>query len=343
MNDPVPTGPEPAWDAIGRAIDAHHRFLVTTHVNPDGDGLGAELGLWAYLRSLGKDARIVNQDPVGERYAFLDDEGQFEVYDPGRHDALIADREVVFVLDISRVERLGALGETVRAAGALTICIDHHPFEGNGLADLYGVDVEAAATGQLVFELIRARGHALDERMATGFYVSILTDTGSFRFSNSDSRAHRAAAELLAFGLKPSLLYERVYGNWSLGRLRLLGEVLRRMEVEAGGAILLLPIPHELVVSCGADPEDSEGFVDVARSARTCRAVALLLEKEDGTVKVSLRSKGELNVNRIAVACGGGGHLYASGATLEGPLERATDRVRELLVREAAASPGASR
>lgn len=327
MNDGASAAPAPAWSEIGRAIDVHSRFLISTHVHPDGDGLGAELGLWGYLRSLGKDVRILNPDPLPERYRFLDDEGQFEVYDPVRHAPTLAACEAAFVLDVSRPERLGTLGAALRGSGALMICVDHHPFEGNGFADLYGVDVNAAATGQLIYELIRGRGHSLDRRMAIGLYVSILTDTGSFRFANSDRRAHIAAAELLDYGLDPAALYENVYGNWSLGRLQLLGETLTRLRSEEDGAILVLTIPRERLLRCGVDPEEAEGFIDVARTARASRAVALLLETEGGAIKTSLRSKGSLAVNTVAARFGGGGHRQAAGAILEGPLDRAAARI----------------
>ena len=336
MQQPHANAPAPAWDAIIRAFDDHQRFVITTHVNPDGDGLGAELGLWAYLRSRGKDVRIVNPDPLAPRYGFLGAEAEYEVYDAAAHDQVIEETEVVVVLDISRWDRLGVLGERLERSTALKICIDHHPFEDNGMADLYGVDISAAATGQLVYEMIRDEGGEVDRKMALGFYISILTDTGSFRFSNSDARAHRAAGELIDMGLDPNELYECVYGNSSLERMRLLGRVLSEMRVEEGGRILILVLPRSLVEECGAIPSDTEGFVDVARTVKGCEALALLTERKDGSVKMSLRSRGRANVNRVAAAFGGGGHVLASGASTEGPLESAVDRVLERLRQEVA-------
>ncbi len=325
MSTHLKAPPPPAWDAIRAAFLENDRFLLTTHVNPDGDGLGAELGLWAYLRSQGKDVRILNPDPLPPRYTFLAEQGEYAAYDPARDEALIRDREVIVVLDISKWERLGDLGTRLSKAQARKICIDHHPFEDNGMADLYGVDLTAAATGQLCFEMLRDWGETVDQRMATGFYVSILTDTGSFRFSNSDARAHMAAAELIQTGLDPAELYEGVYGNSSLARVRLMGEALRSMRVEDEGRVLLLVLTREMVARCGAHPSDTEGFVDIARTVQGCEGVALLMEREDGAVKTSLRSKGRISVNRVATTFGGGGHELASGATLEGPLEDAIE------------------
>lgn len=343
MNDAAFEPPLPAWDAIGEALDRHRRFLVTTHVNPDGDGLGAELGLCAYLLSRGKSVRILNPDPLPPRYVFLQEQGTFEAYDPAVHDAVIDETEVVIVLDISRWGRLGALGERLAGADAMTICIDHHPFENNGMADLYGVDISAAATGQLVYEMIRDRGHAVDRKMALGFYVSILTDTGSFRFSNSDARAHRAAAELIGTGLDPNELYEQVYGNSSVARLRLMGRALQEMRVEDEGKLVFLVLSRSLMQETGALPSDTEGFVDIARTAKGSEGIALLMERKDGSVKVSLRSRGRMNVNRVAQAMGGGGHRLASGASVPGPLEDAVSRVRaglrEELARAVSGSP----
>ena len=344
MPQPQPASP-PDSKEIHRAIDAHDPFLVTTHVNPDGDGLGAELGLCAYLQGQGKDARIINPDALSSRYEFLGEEGKYEVYDPETHGPVIDACEAVIVLDISRWERLGDLGERLRASRALKICIDHHPYEENGMADLYAVDLTAAATGQLVYEMIRERGHLVDRRMALGFYVSILTDTGSFRFSNSDDRAHRAAGELLSLGLDPSEVYEHVYGNSSLARIRLLGHALEHLRAEEEGRLILLPLSRQTMTRYGALSSDTEGFVDIARSVKGCEGVALLMERDDGAVKLSLRSRGRMNVNRVAVSFGGGGHVLASGATIPGPIGDATDRVLEALRGELAragidATPG---
>jgi bifunctional oligoribonuclease and PAP phosphatase NrnA len=335
-----PVMPSSDWREIGNAIDRHHRFLITTHVNPDGDGLGAELGLSAYLESLQKDVRIINPDGLPARYRFLDREAKYESYDPALHESFIEGCEVVIVLDISRWERLDALGERLRRRRGLTICIDHHPFESNGMANLYGVDLSAAATGQLVYEMVRDAGRPLDRRMALGFYISILTDTGSFRFSNSDPRAHRAAAELLAYALDPNEIYEQVYGNSSLPRLRLLGKALSELRTEEDGRIVLLVLPQAWLRETGAVPADTEGFVDIARSAADCESVALFLEREDGKVKLSLRSRGRMNVNRVAAQFGGGGHILASGGTHPGPLSRAVDEVTRALREELARASG---
>jgi len=326
--------PRSDWPQIQAAIDRHQRFLVTTHVNPDGDGLGAELGLCAYLETLGKEVRIINPDPLSARYRFLAQEATYESYDPSAHESFIEACDVVIVLDISRWERLDRLGERLRARSGLTICIDHHPFESNGMANLYGVDLGAAATGQLVYEMIRDRGRPLDRRMALGFYISILTDTGSFRFTNSDPRAHRAAAELLSFAIDPSEVYEQVYGNSSLPRLRLMGKALSELRTEDNGRLVLLVLPQAWLKETGAVPADTEGFVDIARTAMGSEGVALFLEREDGRVKLSLRSRGRMNVNRVASQFGGGGHMLASGGTHPGPLSRAVDEVTRALREE---------
>ena len=169
--------PRPDWPQIQNEIDRHRRFVITTHMNPDGDGLGAELGLSAYLESLGKDVRIINPDGLPARYRFLNQEAKYESYDPAEHESYIATCDVVIVLDISRWERLDTLGERLRQRSGLTICIDHHPFESNGMANLYGVDLGAAATGQLVYEMVRDRGRPLDRHGA--------------RFLHFDSHRHR--------------------------------------------------------------------------------------------------------------------------------------------------------
>lgn len=329
MSTPGQTAPPPAFDRIEAALAKAERILITTHVNPDGDGLGAELGLWAHLRARGKDARIVNPDALADRYRFLAEAGEYEAYDPEVHEPFIRACDAIVVLDISNWGRLDELGRRLESADAVTICIDHHPFEDNGMADLYAVDLGASATGQLVYEMLHRQGHEIDRTMALGFYVAILTDTGSFRFSNADPRAHRATAELLEHDLDPNELYESVYGNSTLERILLLGHALGDLRVIDDARILLLVMTRKMVEESGAKPSDTEGFVDIVRSVEGCEGVGLLLEREDGSVKVSLRSRGRINVNRVARAFGGGGHVYASGATADGPLERTVERVIE--------------
>jgi phosphoesterase RecJ-like protein len=234
---------------------------------------------------------------------------------------------------MSRRHRLGSLEEPIAGLDATVVCIDHHPFEEEGMADLFGVDVTAAATGLLVYELIRSRGARPDHTGALGLYVSLVTDTGSFRFSNSDSRAHRAAADLLELGLEPAPLYDAVYGNWSPGRMALTGRVLTDLGVHADGRVVVVPVSRALLAETGARPEEAEGLVDLARNRRGCECLVLLLERADGSVKASFRSQGRVDVRRVARSFGGGGHVYAAGARVAGTFDEAVARATEALVR----------
>lgn len=319
------------WNNIADALREKEHFVLCTHQNPDGDGLGAQLGLWEYLKNQGKSVSIINPDPLPTRYEFLNTEKQFQGYDQGLHDKVLDAAEVAIFLDFSRWDRMGApLEAKMRDIGALTVCVDHHPVE-DGPANLNGLDETAAATGQLAYELIRSMGGQLTPVMATGFYTSILTDTGSFRFSNSDSRAHRVTAELLETGIDPSVLYEKVYGEWELSRLRLMSLSLANMESLDEERVLLLPVTRQMIDDVGAHETDAEGFVDVARSVRTCECVVLLVEREGNQTKLSFRSKGRVNVQVIAESLGGGGHLYAAGATVSGNVQDARELVYHAL------------
>lgn len=330
------------WSAILSALDTPGSIVLTSHVNPDGDALGSELALAAWLRRRGRTVHIVNADAPGTRYAFLDPRGECEVYEPARHDSLIAAAAVLVILDVSRWDRLGLPGDAFARAAAVRICIDHHVVDGEVPVDHALVDTSAAATGELIFDLIETSGDTVSAAMALPLYVAVMTDTGSFRYANTTPATHRIVAELLRFPIETAEVYEQVYGTSSEARLRLMGEVLSGMEVHAGGALVLLSVTREAVARSGAAPSDIEGFAELGRTLETCRAAAVLTEQAGGRVKVSLRSRGTVDIGPAARALGGGGHPQAAGAVLEGSLTEVRARVTAALTSllESGASPG---
>lgn len=360
------------WTPVRELLDEPGLCLITTHINLDGDALGCELALALWLEARGRPARIVNSEPVPPRYAFLDPRGACEVYDPARHDGPIAAASLTVILDVSRWNRLGAVGDALAASKAPRICIDHHPEEGPIPADVAIVDPTAAATGELLFEMMTGGRLApvadtarasrvgdapraapagagapappadrLADDMARALYVAVMTDTGSFRHSNTTTRTHRIAAELLRHPIDTAGIFEEAYGSSSEPRLRLLGEALAAMEIQAGGAIALLVVTGEMMARLGAGPADTEGFAEFARGMRNCEAAAVLTEVAPDQVKVSLRSRHRVNVNRVASALGGGGHARAAGIAWEGTLADARAAVVAALLKALDAPPGA--
>jgi phosphoesterase RecJ-like protein len=297
-------------------LAAARSAALCTHVDPDGDGIGAELCLLPYLRGRGIQTRVINTEPLPVRYRFLDPEGAVEVFNEADHAAFLRQADLIFVLDNSSVERLGPLMPSVRASRATTICIDHHnvvePFWKVNI-----VDQEACATGELVFQIVKALGGRSDARAAEAAYVSMVTDTGYFRFSKTSPRCHEAAAEMLAAGVHPPRVYEEVYERDSPALVRLAGMALAGLRIEADGRLAWITLARDQIEACGAAGEDTSDIINELLRIDGVRLAVLLKELKPGRTKLSYRSKGGLDVNRIAAGFGGGGHTNAAGAVLD--------------------------
>jgi len=311
---------------IVQAIRRHRLFILTTHIAPDGDGLGCEIALHELLRALGKEARIINNGPLPRQYAFMDPDGVVECYAPGAHDPAIRQAEVIFVLDISAWDRLGAMREPLRAAGALKICIDHHPYR-DGVTDIAVVQETASSAGELVYELIVAVGASVTKRMADALYVALMTDTGSFRFPNTTPKALRAAAALVEAGASPSELARHVYEQYSWERMKLLGHELLTSHVTEDRRIAWIEITRKDQERFEVLNHEVEGFLEAIRAIKEVEIAALFIENEEREIKVSLRSKGAPDVHTVARKFGGGGHPKAAGCVVHASMPEVVAQV----------------
>ena len=299
------------------------RFLISSHARPDGDSLGSQLALAEALTRLGKEVRLVNADPPPARYAFLPGAAAIEVADSVEDSA-----DTVVVLEC------GALGRTEVSGldDRFIVNIDHHT--GN---TRYGAvdwcDESACACGELVFELIEALGAELTPSIATNVYVAILTDTGSFRHANITARTFDICRRIADTGVDAAAVAARVFNNGSLGRLRLTGRVLDRMQLAGDGRIAVLAVDEAMLRETGCEADDLEGVVNLPLAAGDVKAV-ILLKQADAGLRVSLRSKDEIDVRRVAASFGGGGHRNAAGLTIEAP---PPDALARLVTRVAAA------
>jgi phosphoesterase RecJ-like protein len=311
---------------VRQELERSKRTLLTTHQNSDGDGLGSEVALAAYLRGRGKDVLILNPDEVPERYRFLDPSGEIRSYDEADGPGLVRGCDLIITLDNSSLHRLGKMEQSVRDASAVTLCVDHHsttdPFWGINL-----IDESACATGEMVHDLIKALGGTLDTASAVALYTAMVTDTGNFRFSKTSPRSHRIAAELLAKGVDPARVYELVYEQQPEGFVRLIGVALSAFRLEAGGRLGWIALSRRDMIECHAEQADTSEIVNHLFAIRGVRVCLLFKELPDGKVKVSLRSKGSIDVHQVATSYGGGGHQNASGAVVDGPLDAAVPRV----------------
>lgn len=295
------------------------RVCLTTHVNPDGDGLGSEAGLAHLLKARGVDVVVTNPTATPPRFGFLF-EGLPGVDRTGEAVKELRRADLIVVLDISDLGRLGMLGETVGSRGVPVACIDHHVGAGALPPGPRYLDSGAAATGELVFEIALANGWPVGQTVARGLYVAILTDTGGFRFSNTRPRTLRVAAELLETGVDPEDIYTEVYARAPEGRPRLFAEALQTLVVEPDYGLAWVTVPPGAIERLGVSSDDLDGVVEFPRSIEGVRMALLFRQVSQGRVKVSLRSIGPVDVAAFAKRFGGGGHTKAAGLALTGSL-----------------------
>lgn len=324
------------WRLVEEAVKTHNKFVLTTHINPDGDGIGSELALYYYLKKMGKDACIINTSPTPAIYEFLDpDHTRISVFSDTDVDHINA-AEVIFVLDISTMERLGRMSTIVKESKSLKICIDHH-FTNHGLSDINVIHETACATAELIYDYLRKTEKGiLEYPIAEALYVGMLTDTGSFRFSNSTPRSHIIAAELLECGIKPRDIFVKVYEMNPWEKVQLFGNVLTRLRLDETKKIVYTIIPQTLMKSSGAKQEDIEGFVEYLNTINGVEMALLFLELPGGKIKTSLRSKGYQDINQVAEQFKGGGHQHAAGilfsdTTMEDAVTKVVSACKKLL------------
>jgi phosphoesterase RecJ-like protein len=312
--------------ALAELLTPGRRVCLTTHVNPDGDGLGSEVGLAHLLRARGVDVSIANPTATPARFAFLFRDLP-KVDRTAEAVKTLRSADAIVVLDISDLGRLGMLSQTVAERGVPVGCIDHHVSPGTLPNGPRYLDPSAAATGELICEIALANQWPLTPAVARALYVALLTDTGGFRFSNTRPRTLRVAAELLETGLDPESIYLDVYANAPAGRPRLLAEALNTLVVEADVGLAWVTVPPGAVERHQVTVDDLEGIVEFPRSIAGVRMALLFREISQGRVKVSLRSVGDVDVAAFAKPYGGGGHVHAAGVALEGGLPEAQARV----------------
>ncbi len=319
--------PRAEIDRILATIRTKGRFVVTTHVNADGDGIGSELALYHHLKDLKKDVCILNPSPLPDTYLFLDPERtRIQEYEE-RHARTVLEADALFLLDLSSTDRLGALGRAVVGKGPLQICIDHHPERGSS-CDLAWIDDHAAATGELVFSLLKQDGCKISPAIAEALYVALLTDTGSFRYANVTAQTHRVVAELLETGIDHPGIYRRIYESNSWNQSLLFAKTIGDMQRACNDRVAWMKITQEMFEETGAREKDAEGLAEFPRSIGEVQIAILFIEQASGHTRVRFRSRNDIAVDALARELGGGGHRNASATLLkETTLDEAIDKV----------------
>ena len=311
-------------DDIRDALLSAERVVLTSHIRPDGDAIGSELGMAHFLKALGKEVLILNSDAEPRNLGWLMDEHAggllIEKFEDGKLSQIeaLANADVVMVLDSGAAHRLGKLADRVKGAAAKKLLLDHHPDPENWF-DVSCVRTEAASTGELVYEVIA--GHDpdfIDEHIATALYVAIMTDTGSFRYGATRPSTHRIIADLLERGgISPEPIHVNIFDQQSRESLRLLARALETINTHYDGRLAAMVITQDILRESGAYFDETEGLINYALSLTGVVAALIFLETPNG-IKVSFRSKGDCPVNDWAAQFGGGGHMNASGAYVRG-------------------------
>ena len=294
-------------------LQQHQQFVLTTHVNPDGDAVGSEIALGLWLQAQGKTVHIINHSVTPSVYRFLDPEGTIRVFDPAVDAATLEDADAIVLLDTNHVSRVMSMEPFVRKSPARKICIDHH-LDPEPFANLSLINPDATSTGEILYHFFQAAGAgSVSPLIAQSLYVAILTDTGSFRYPRVGAETHRMIAHLIESGADPVNLYNLVYNRWSHGRLRLLGEMLSHLEIAYGGRLVYVTVTQGMLRHTGTLEEDTDNFTSYLMSMEGVVAGILFLELNQG-FKVSFRSHGDVPINELAQEFGGNGHKNAAGA-----------------------------
>ena len=325
----VPASRRAAIEKLAPELIAGRRVAISTHLNADGDRCGSESALARLLAARGLVPRIVNPTPWPDMFDFLlgddvDDQ-------TSRGSKALRDIDLLIVLDISDVKRLGNLTETVRALTIPKLVIDHHQPSDDPAGTQTVADTTACATAELVYDLATVLGWEITPAVARSLYTGMLTDTGGFRFSNTSPRCLTVAGQLLAHGVDPEEMYTRIYASAPAGRVRLMAEVLGTLQVDESVGLAWLTMEAGALEKHRVKAEDLDGIVEHARSIAGTRMALFFRDLGHGKVKISFRSVGGTDVNAFARKFGGGGHAKASGAMLPGTL----DQVRDLVVEAA--------
>ncbi|GIU81012.1 MAG: bifunctional oligoribonuclease/PAP phosphatase NrnA [Acidobacteria bacterium] len=289
-------------------IESKQKFAITTHVRPDGDGIGSSLGLYWLLRSLGKDVEIIVRDQIP--FSYLSLPGAKEIR---RVSEIDKEYDAVFVIECSGLERPGIKN----LESQFTVNIDHH-VTSERFGKINWIDATASAVGEMIYNLCKAIGGKITPEIAECLYMALVTDTGSFLFSNTTDRTLKVASELVKFGASPSKISEVVYNSHSWSRIELLREVLNTVRRDPSGRVAWMRQSLEMVEKTGAVDGDNAGFVNIPLSAKEIKAVVYMRETQPQTYRVSLRSKGEIDIAKVAEKFGGGGHKNAAGCRVQG-------------------------
>ncbi|MBN2355388.1 bifunctional oligoribonuclease/PAP phosphatase NrnA [candidate division KSB1 bacterium] len=311
------------WHDLTAFLRPKQRLLITTHINPDGDAIGSQMALAHFLRQQGKEILLFNVDPTPRYFQFMDPTQEIMIFsDDTHHRQLVNQADGAIVVDVSDWSRLAHFGTVLKQTEVPVACIDHH-IQTEKIGQIQIIDHNASSTGELVYDFLNSSNCKWTQEIIDALYTCIMTDTGSFRYQNTTAHAHQLASDLLQKGARFRVVFEQVYENYSKQRMVLMGHLLTQMKFMCQNRLAYFALTQALLRETGAELWETEGFSELPRDIAGVEISIMFTEMKNGTTKASFRSKGHIPINELAARVGGGGHLYASGATIPMSLDKA--------------------
>ena len=319
------------WNDLIDIIQNNHSFVFSTHLEPDADGLGSELGLYRVLKQMGKEVFILNPSALRANLHFLTDGSEVSVFDPQEHSSIIENADIFIAFDIGHYSRLTQLCPVLESNSLLKISLDHHPGDKTQF-DICFDDITASSTGVMIYDLVsKIQPSALkDYTVAYPLYAAMMSDTGNFRFNNTNPETLHAAAELVSVGVKPYELYVELYENLNTrSRLFVIQQLLDTIQFDCDGRLAWAVLDIEEIKHQGVTGDDMHSLSDFIRSIYGVEIGVAITKMPGQPPDVSMRSKGRIPVNTVATHFNGGGHAFAAGCRLEGDLQTSAEQLIE--------------
>lgn len=319
-----------AFDLLSEFVRRNTRFVITAHETPDGDAIGSEIAAMHLLEKIGKEVIIYNADPTSDKYGFLDPEGRIRTVNSAEDAPEGIEDYALLVLDTNDIHNIGEVHDYILTRVKEHFIVDHHESDDN-VFSVNHIEESASSTCEILYDFAVSSGWEIDLPTAQALHVGIVYDTGSFIYPKTSARTFEIAHHLVSIGVDPNLVYRRIYESNSVSALKLQSSVLSTLELYYNQHVAVVTMTKERIEECGAKYEEADTIINTPLKSKSIRVSVFLKENEQGILRCSLRSKGNVNVAYIAQSFGGGGHKTAAGFKSKWPLEELKQKVLDML------------
>jgi phosphoesterase RecJ-like protein len=316
------------WKIIYQEIEKADSIMLTTHENPDGDGIGSIVALYHHIMAKEKKCRILLTSKLPEEFHFLDPEDKFEFFEKKKHSEWIENVDLAILLDIGNYTRTGQMWSVIQQNSTTVVNIDHHPYPNGHPFTINVSNIIASATGELIYSYLKTVDpNCLSKTTYEAIYVAIMTDTGSFSYKNTNVLCHEIAANAIKAGVDTAKIHQNIYGSSSRSRIKLLAAIADNLQFTFNDKLVWFIITKKMLKNANASKDDVDGFTDFARAIKGVEVSLMIFENEDNSCRINFRSKGYYSINGIAQHFKGGGHSFAAGAKVIGKIMDVASKV----------------